>query len=415
MKGLLLKLIPDAVIEFSSTRAELFLLIQISALIIVSLISWYISKKFVKKIVYYYVKKSDNAWDDIIYEKRVFDRLAHIVPAMFFYVAADIFMEAGTAVRRLAISYMIFVVMLVFKSAGNAALEIYEHFPISKDRPIKGLIQVLNIFVFFIGSIVIVAILMGKSPALLLSGLGAMTAILLLIFKDSILGFVAGIQIVANKSIKKGDWITMSKFDADGEVIDIALHVVKVQNWDNTIVYIPAAKFLEESFSNWRGVIESGARRLYRSLIIDVTSIRFLTAEEIEKFKKVQILNEYITSRTAEIEQWNNENHTDRTVPVNGRRLTNIGTFREYVKLYIESKPDIRKDKNVIVRQLQQNEYGIPLQIVAFTGKTALKDFETLQSDIFDHLFASSEFFGIRLFQRPSGHDMKHDQDRREP
>lgn len=407
MKGLLLKLIPDAVIEFSSTRAELFLLIQISALIIVSLISWYISKKFVKKIVYYYVRKSDNTWDDIIYEKRVFERLAHIVPAMFFYVAADIFMEAGTAVRRLAISYMIFVVMLVFKSAGNAALEIYEHFPISKDRPIKGLIQVLNIFVFFIGSIVIVAILMGKSPALLLSGLGAMTAILLLIFKDSILGFVAGIQIVANKSIKKGDWITMSKFDADGEVIDIALHVVKIQNWDRTIVYVPTAKFLEESFTNWRGMLESGGRRISRSMYIDMSSIHYLTDSEINEFGKIQLISGYIQSKTAEIKEWNEENKTDTSVPVNGRRLTNIGTFREYAKQYLVNHPGIRKDATLLVRQLAPEPTGLPLQIYVFANTTEWAGYEKIQADIFDHLFAAVEYFGLRVFQNPSGSDFR--------
>lgn len=408
MKGLLLKLTPVTATEFFSTRPELFLLFEILALLVAAAASWFIAKKFVKKIVGYYVKKSDNSWDDIIYEKRVFDRLAHIVPAMIFYLSADVFVEAATAVRRMAVGYMIFIVILVFKSAGNAALEIYETFPISREKPIKGLIQVLNIFVFFVGAIVILAVLMGKSPALLLSGLGAMTAILLLIFKDSILGFVAGIQIVANNSIKKGDWITMSKFDADGEVIDIALHVVKVQNWDKTIVYIPAAKFLEESFSNWRGVIETGARRIFRSVIIDVTSIHFLSETEIKDLKKVQLINEYLTTRSSEIEKWNAEKKADTTVPVNGRRLTNIGTFREYVRLYLNSNADLRNDMSIVVRQLQQNEYGIPLQIIAFTGKTALVDFETIQSDIFDHLLASSEYFGLRLFQRPSGHDLKH-------
>lgn len=407
MKGLLLKIVPERTIEFFSAQPELFLLFEITALIVVATTSWLIAKKFVKNFVGYYVKRSENSWDDVIHEKGVCDRLANIVPAMFFYFSAHLFMEAETAVKRITVAYMILVVMLVFKAAGDAAIEIYERFPISKEKPIKGLVQIVSIFIFFIGSIIIIAILMGKSPALLLSGLGAMTAILLLIFKESILGFVAGIQIVANNSIKKGDWITMSKFDADGEVIDIALHVVKVRNWDNTTVYIPAAKFLEESFSNWRGVIEAGARRISRSLIIDISSIHFLSESEIANLKKIQLISDYLNSRTDEIEKWNEENKTDISVPVNGRKLTNIGTFREYVKQYLLNHKGLRHDMTMLVRQLAPEENGLPLQIYVFTKTTVWTEYESIQSDIFDHLFASSEYFGIRLFQRPSGYDVK--------
>ncbi|HNW82332.1 MAG TPA: mechanosensitive ion channel [bacterium] len=407
MKGLLLKMTPVSVSEFFSTRPELFLLFEIISLFLAATALWFIAKKFVQKIVWYYVKKSDNSWDDVLYEKKVFDRLAHIVPAMVFYLSADIFMEASTAVRRIAVGYMIFIVMLVFKSTGNAALEIYETFSISKDKPIKGLVQVLNIFVFFVGTIVILAVLMGKSPALLLSGLGAMTAILLLIFKDSILGFVAGIQIIANNSIKKGDWITMGKFDADGEVIDIALNVVKIQNWDKTIVYIPTAKFLEESFSNWRGMLESGGRRICRSISIDMSSIHYLSDEEVKGLEKIQLISEYLKNRSLEISKWNEEKKADTFMPVNGRKLTNIGTFREYAKQYLLNHTGLRKDMTLLVRQLAPEATGLPLQIYVFTNTTEWTNYESIQSDIFDHLFASIEFFGLRIFQNPSGNDFQ--------
>lgn len=407
MKGLLLKIIPESASVYFSTRPELFLAIEIMTLIFASTAAWIIAKKFVKNTVGYFVKKSENTWDDVIFEKRVFDRLANIVPAMFFYLSAYLFQEAETAVRRIAVAYMIFVVMLVFKSTGNAALEIYEKFPVSKDRPIKGLVQTVTIFVFFIGSIVIVAVLMGKSPVLLLSGLGAMTAILLLVFKESILGLVAGIQIAANNSIKKGDWITMNKFNADGEVVDIALHSVKIQNWDKTFVYIPTAKFLEESFSNWRGVIETGARRISRSISVDISSIHFLSENEITELKKIQHITDYLNSKSAEIEKWNSEQKADTSFPINGRRLTNFGIFREYVRQYLLQNNDLRQDLSVVVRQLQPDEYGIPLQIVVFTKVTALIEFEDIQADIFDHILASINYFGLRLFQRPSGYDMK--------
>jgi miniconductance mechanosensitive channel len=399
--------IPENIQQIISGNYWLFYIYNISIIIVVSFFVWLVSRKFVNNVVKYAVKKTKNSWDDIFYEKRVFSRIANIAPAIAVYSTAYVFPDSENTIKKIALSYMVFSVLVVFKSLSNAVLEIYESFEISKDKPLKGIVQTIVIIVYLLGFIVIVSIIIEKSPALLLSGLGAMTAILMLVFRDTILGFVAGIQIVSNNSIKKGDWIVMSKYDADGDVIDIALHSVKVQNWDKTIVSIPTHKFLEESFTNWRGMVESGGRRICRNINLDMSSVHYLTSEEINELKKVQLVKEYLGERTVEIEKWNNDHKADTTMPVNGRRLTNIGTFRQYVKRYLEQRKDIRKDMTLIVRLLAPNENGIPLQLYVFTTTTAWAEYEAIQSDIFDHLLASVEYFGLRVFQNPSGNDFK--------
>ncbi len=368
---------------------------------------WLIARKFVNTAVKYTVKKTKNNWDDTLYEKKVFSRLANIAPAIAIHSMSFVFPEGENIIKKIALSYIVFTILTVFKSLTNAFLEIYESFEISKEKPLKGIIQIVVLLVYLMGIIVIVSIIIEKSPALLLSGLGAMTAILMLIFRDTILGFVAGIQIISNNSIKKGDWIVMSKYDADGDVIDIALHSVKVQNWDRTIVSIPTHKFLEESFTNWRGMVESGGRRICRNINIDMSSIHYLSENEIAELKKIQLISDYLEERTKEIEKWNSEHNADTAMPVNGRRLTNIGTFRQYIKRYIEQRTDLRKDMITIVRQLSPDEYGLPLQVYVFTATTEWVEYEAVQSDIFDHLLASVEYFGLRVFQNPSGNDFR--------
>jgi miniconductance mechanosensitive channel len=399
--------IPENIAQLLSENIWLTVLFDVSVVFLISFISWFAARKFVNTFVKFAVERSKNSWDDVFYKNKVFIKLANIAPVIVIYLFSHHLTGEHILVKKLLISYVVIVLLAVFRSAGNAFLEIYETFEISKDRPLKGIVQILNIIAYVIGFIVVIAIMMDKSPAILLSGLGAMTAIFMLVFRDTILGFVAGIQIVSNNSIRKGDWIVMSKYEADGEVIDIALHSVKVQNWDRTIVSIPTHKFLEESFTNWRGMLESGGRRISRSIFIDMSSIHYLSEEEIKELEKVQLISEYLAKRTAEIKKWNEENHADTTIPVNGRRLTNIGTFREYAKQYLLNHTGLRNDMTLLVRQLAPGENGLPLQIYVFTKTTVWTEYESVQSDIFDHLFGAIEYFGLRVFQNPSGNDFR--------
>ena len=401
------QILPESIKTLFYSNEWLIAAYNISVIAVFALISWFATKKILLRTVKYFVDRTKNKWDDVFYEKKVFSRLANIAPAVVIYWFAPVFISIESGLKRASVAYMVLVIMFVFKSLSNAFLEIYESSSLAKDKPLKGIVQTAVLIIYIIGFIVIIAVLMGKSPALILSGLGAMTAVLMLVFRDTILGFVAGVQISSSNSIRKGDWIVMKKFDADGEVIDIALHSIKIQNWDKTIVSIPSHKFLEESFANWRGMQESGGRRICRNLNIDLTSVHYLSEEEISKMKKIHLLNDYIEKRLEEITKWNAENNADTSVPVNGRKLTNIGTFRHYIKNYLSQNRKIRRDMTLLVRQLQSNEHGIPLQIYVFTDTTVWAEYEDIQSDIFDHLIASSEYFGLTLYQNPSGNDFR--------
>jgi miniconductance mechanosensitive channel len=401
------QILPGSIKTLFNNREWLVVIYNISVISVFAIISWFAAKRLVLRTVKYFVGKTKNKWDDVLYEKKVFSRLANIAPAIVFYWFAPVFISMESGIKRASVAYMVLVVMFVFKSLSNAFLEIYERYEMAKEKPLKGIVQTVILIIYIIGFIVIIAVLMGKSPTLILSGLGAMTAVLMLVFRDTILGFVAGVQISSSNSIRKGDWIVMKKFDADGEVIDIALHSIKIQNWDKTIVSIPSHKFLEESFTNWRGMQESGGRRICRNLNIDLTSVHYLSESEITEIRKIHLLSEYIDSRIKEINKWNTENNADQTIPINGRKLTNIGTFRAYVRNYLKQSSRIRKDMTLLVRQLQPNEHGIPLQIYVFTNTTEWIEYEDIQSDLFDHLIASADLFGLKLFQNPSGNDFR--------
>ena len=315
--------------------------------------------------------------------------------------------------KVMVIAQRIFLVLLIF-----IVLRILSHFLKIVDliyinslrhsaKPIKGYLQSLNLIVHLLGVLASFAVLLDKSPWVLLSGLGALTAILLLVFKDSILSFVAGIQITANDLIKVGDWIEMPQFHADGDVIEIALHTVKVQNWDKTITVIPAHKFLENSFKNWRGMQESGGRRIKRSLLIDVKSIRFLNDEDIERYKKINLLREYMSLKEKELSISNGKfDESTRSTLLNVRQLTNVGTFRNYISAYLKNNPHIHKDRTFLVRQLAPTPEGLPLEIYVFTNDIRWAYYEEIQSNIFDHLLAIMPEFDLRYFQLPSGYDI---------
>lgn len=405
MKPLFEIVTPGIFSGFFAAHTLIHALFNFAVVTLIAVILTFAARKIVDVIIRFAVARTKTKWDDIFFSHGVFSKFVNMVPALVFYWSAFSFERGGHWLKKLSFCIIIIVIMDILRAANKAMLEIYDSFEISKDKPLKGLMQIILIILYCVGFIAVISILLDKSPALLLSGFGAMTAVIMLIFRDTILGFVAGLQIAANNSIRRGDWIVMPQNNADGEVIDIALHTVKIQNWDKTIANIPTHKFMEESFINWRGMVESGGRRISRNILFDVSSVRRLTDEETAKLGKIGLIADYIRSKTAEIEKWNAK--SDGSAQVNMRRLTNIGTFREYAKQYLLHNDMLRHDLTLIVRQMPQTEHGLPLQIYAFTKVTDWTEYEAVQSDIFDHLISSAGFFGLRLYQQPGWHDIQ--------
>ncbi len=375
-------------------------------ILLLSVLSYIVVKRFVVRGIHYAINKTRISWDDAFVEHRVFDNLAYLAPAMVIYFGAGTFFQAAHIIQRIISGYVFFVIILIIDRILSAALSIYDSYPISRKRPLKGYVQIIKIFLYVMGGIIVICLLIDQSPWALLSGLGALTAVFLLIFRDTILSFIASLQIITNDLIHVGDWIEMPKYGADGDVIEMALHTVKVQNWDKTITTIPTYKLIDESFKNWRGMTECGGRRIKRALLIDQTSIRFCDEQMIKKFMKIQVLRPYIERKLAELEAYNREQGIDTSQVVNGRRMTNIGTFRAYCIAYLKQHPNIRQDMTFIVRQLAPTPDGLPLEIYVFSNDTAWANYEAIQADIFDHLLAVVPEFGLRVYQRPSGHDL---------
>ncbi|WP_336775684.1 mechanosensitive ion channel family protein [Paenibacillus sp. MMO-58] len=374
---------------------------------IVSIAANFITKKVVLRIVSHYIRNNRYRWDNYLLDRKVFHKLSHIVPAIILYYFSFSFSAYHSLILKGITIYLIIVVLLVLDAFLNAVNDIYRTYDISRSRPIKGYVQVVKIFLFIIGGILAISNLIGESPVILISGIGALSAVMLLIFKDSLLGLVAGIQLSTNDMVQVGDWIEMPKYGADGDIIDISLHTVKVQNFDKTITTIPSYALISDSFKNWRGMQDAGGRRIKRSVYIDMNSIAFCTPEMIEKFKKIHLLSEYILDKEREIIHYNLENEIDPAVSVNGRAMTNIGVFRAYVERYVEQHPKIHKGMTRIVRQLAPAENGLPLEIYAFTNDINWAVYEGVQSDIFDHILAVAPEFGLHVFQSPSGQDFK--------
>lgn len=382
-------------------------IIFIIFVIAVSLVAKYIAKKITLKFATRYVSKNSNRWSRYFLERKIFQRLTHYVPAIIVYYFSYSFPSYQGALIKLVIMYMIIVTIIILDALLNVANDIYTTFEVSKVRPIRGYIQVVKIFIFMIGGILVISNLLGQSPVILLSGIGALSAVVMLVFKDSILGLVAGIQLTSNDMLRVGDWIEMPKYDADGSITDISLNTVKIQNWDKTITTIPTYAMISDSFKNWRGMQNSGGRRIKRSIYIDTNSIGFCTPEMIEQFKKIQYLQSYLSTKQKEIEDYNVRYEIDRSSLVNGRALTNIGVFRAYIQAYLEKHPGIHKEMTLMVRQLAPQETGLPIEIYAFTNKTEWAVYEGIQADIFDHILAIAPSFGLRIFQNPTGHDFR--------
>lgn len=375
----------------------------------------YIANFFTKKLLLAYIrqwiKKSKTLWDDKLLEHRLLDRLSNYAPALIIYftvpAALANYPETVSFIQSVLSFVMIVIGILVIDSLLNVFHDIYKAFPISKDVSIRGYIQVAKIIAYFIGGILILSVIMGESPVVFLTGLGALAAVLLLVFKDTILGFVASIQLSANDMVRIGDWIEMPGHNADGPVTEITLNTVKVRNWDQTITTVPTYALVSESFYNWRGMSESGGRRIKRSISIDIKSVKFCTPEMIEKFRKVRVLATYINDKEEEMRQYNEAHGIDDSVVVNKRRQTNIGVFRKYCELYLRNHSKIHQNMTFLIRHLQPSETGIPIEIYVFTTEQEWAVYESVQADIFDHILSVVPEFGLRIFQNPSGDDFR--------
>ncbi len=377
----------------------------LGVLAVISLLAFYITGKIILTLLTRMFRKTSTDLDDILVNRNVFNRLAYLVPALIFYNFAYAAPQFTVIIQRASLSLMALSGLLVINAFLSALSDIYEKTKYSERMHIKSYIQITKLIVNILGVVVIVAILIDKNVAWLLSGLGAMTAVLLLIFKDTILSLVASLQISSNDLFKIGDWIEAPQFGADGDVIDIALHAVKIQNWDKTISIIPTHKLIDSAFRNWRGMSESGGRRIKRSLFIDMNSIQLCTEELLEKFTHFELLNDYIEQKTKEVADHNKSNSINTAELINGRRLTNVGTFRAYIEAYLRNNSKIHPEMTFLIRQLEPTARGLPIQIYVFTNDTDWVRYEGIQADIFDHLLAIIPEFRLKVFQSPTGKD----------
>ncbi|MEZ7974974.1 MAG: mechanosensitive ion channel [SAR324 cluster bacterium] len=349
-------------------------------------------------------------WDNVLVEKHVFQRLLNFIPLILIYLLTSPIL-VGTELLQLSqtLINVLFLIaaMLTIDALLNALLAIYGSSAISKEISITPFVQVLKLGLYFVSGILLLSLLLQKTPLYFLSGLGALTAVLLFVFKDILMGFVAGIQLIANKMVAPKDWIEMPKYGADGDVIEITLTTVKVQNFDNTITTIPTYALINESFKNWRNMNLSGGRRIKRYVNIDLSSIKFCDTEMLERFNKIQLISKNIQDRQAEIKDFNDKNNVDESTFVNGRRLTNIGVFRSYVEAYLMQHPKIKNKNTFLIRQLSTRENGLPIEIYVFCKETNWNIYEAVQADIFDHILAVVPEFKLRVFQEPSGFDFQ--------
>jgi miniconductance mechanosensitive channel len=384
-------------------------LIGILAMGIASVAVFFVVRRVLLRAVASVTKRTATTWDDLLVDKKLLHRVSWAVPWLVAYeLVARIPHASEDAVavfRRVVVCAVVFVTLRSIAALLGIVETIYARYPSARNRPIKGYLQIVMIVASLFGSIIMISIVLDRSPWLLLSGLGAMTAVLLLVFRDTLLSLVAGIRITTNDLIRVGDWIEMPQFSADGDVVEIALHAIKVQNWDRTFSVIPTHAFLEHSFRNWRGMQDSGGRRIKRPIYVDMSTIRFLSPEEIERFKSFDLLREYIERKQSELETWNAEHPASRENEVNARRLTNVGTLRAYIGVYLRRHPSIHQGMILLVRQLSPTPDGLPIEIYAFSKEIGWVEYENVQADIFDHVLAVVPAFGLRIFQSPTGAD----------
>ncbi len=345
--------------------------------------------------------------DDVLLQRDVLRRMALLAPVIVLYYGADALPGDQALVRQAVSATLMLVLLLITGAMINAFQELSNDFASASEVPIKSYAQIVKLVVYILGGLMTVAVLTGRSPWVLLSGVGALMAVIILVFRDTILNIVASVTITANRLVRVGDWIEAPAFGADGDVIDIALHTVKVQNWDKTITTIPTYKLVETSFKNWRGMSESGGRRIKRAIYIDMSTIRLCDQKMLERFECFELLSDDLRARRAEVERYNEEKGVNTEELINGRRLTNEGTFRVYVAAYLRKHPKIHQDLTFLIRQLAPTPKGLPIEIYVFTNDIEWANYEGIQADIFDHLLAVVPMFELRVFQEPTGADWR--------
>lgn len=375
-------------------------------ILVLSLLVYLIARLLIGRGLYYIARRTKSVSDDIIVKSLHPFRFAWIAPLLVIYSFAYMLPDYEYYIEQTILFLMLWVVVMTLTSLLDAVNNIYEHRPDFSGVSIQSYLDLVKLLFVVVGLILSISIITGESPMVLLTGLGALTAVLLLVFRDTLLSLVASVQISTNDLIKEGDWLEVPSYEADGDVLDISLHTVKIQNWNKTISFIPTHKFLEVAFKNWRGMSESGGRRIKRSISIDLSSVKFCDEEMVAGYKKIQLLKEYIEAKEQELQAYNQEHEVDDSVLVNGRRQTNVGVFRAYMSAYLHSREDIhQQDMTFLVRQLEPGPTGLPLEIYVFTKTTDWILYEGIQADIFDHLLAVLPQFGLRVFQKPTGLD----------
>jgi miniconductance mechanosensitive channel len=383
--------------------------LDLAVLLLIALLADVVTRRYLVRLVERLTAKSPIDWDNTVARHGVFRHLAHLVPLVIIHFGIDLVPNVPpgvyTAIENIVLILIVWTGLRAADSFLDAAGEIFRGLPISKDRPIQGFLQLFKIFMYVVGAIIIVSIAIGRSPLVLLGGFGALTAVLMLVFKDTILSVVASIQIASNDMIRVGDWVEMPGYGADGDVIEIALHTVKIQNWDKTVTTVPTHAFITDWFRNWRYMSESGGRRIKRDLSIDQSTIGFLTPAEVERFRRFELLKDYMSEKEADLTEANRP--VEDADPVNARRLTNVGMLRAYIVRYLRNHPLINQEMTLLVRQREPTADGLPIQIYCFTATTDWAQYEDIQSDIFDHILAIVPEFGVRVFQHPSGEDVR--------
>ncbi|EKT55566.1 mechanosensitive ion channel family protein [Providencia sneebia] len=402
----------DWVRQFNQEYADIASLLAVLGLIIVvALILHFILHKIILPRLEKSGQQKGGGWQHQLTQFNLFNRIAFIIQGIVVNIQAMLWLHTDSTAQQILTvvsqAWCLLFGLLTFFSILDILLSILQRAAKTADLPLRGIFQSIKLIASVLIVIMIISLLIGKSPLILLSGLGAMTAVMMLVFKDPIMGLVAGIQLSANNMVSIGDWLEMPKYGADGAVIDIGLTTVKVRNWDNTVTTIPTYALISDSFKNWKGMTESGGRRIKRSIRLDTTSIHFLSAEETASLEKANLLEPYIDNKIAEIQQFNSGIPENKNVPLNQRRLTNIGTFRAYIEAYMKSHPNIHKGMTIMVRQLESDNNGLPIEIYAFTNTTAWIEYERIQSDIFDHVFSILPQFNLQVHQSPTGKDMR--------
>jgi miniconductance mechanosensitive channel len=377
------------------------------AVLLAAWASFHVARTVLLRWIGRLIRTSRTHIDDVLLDNDVLRRTSLLAPVLVIYYGIEMFPGPAQYLLQVVNAGLCIVFLLIVGAGINAFQDAISDYDARSDVPIKSYAQIAKVLAYIVGALMTVAVLTGKSPWVLLSGIGALMAVIILVFRDTILSLVASFTIASNRLVKVGDWIEAPTFGADGDVVDIALHTVKVQNWDKTITTIPTYKLVETSFKNWRGMQDSGGRRIKRAIHLDMNTVRFCDADMLARFEKFELIADYVNQRRHEVEADNSRQQTDLSELVNGRRLTNLGTFRAYVAAYLRSHPKIHADMTFLVRQLAPTPRGLPLEIYVFTTTTVWADYEDIQSDILDHLLAVVPQFDLRVFQEPTGGDWR--------